>query len=30
MLHWKNGIMVGVVSALVFVSAVGGFGWTWH
>jgi hypothetical protein len=30
MLHWKNGIMVAVVSALVTISAVGGFGWSWH
>lgn len=29
MLHWKSGLMFGLTAALVVLSAVGGFGWTW-
>ena len=30
MLHWNNRLTVAVAAALITISALGGFGWTWH
>ena len=30
MLHWNTRLTVVVTAALVTISALGGFGWTWH
>ena len=29
MLHWKSKLTVAAAAALVVLSSVGGFGWTW-
>ena len=29
-LHWKNGITLALVAALVTLASVGGFGWSWN
>ena len=30
MLHWKSTLACGLATALVVISAVGGFGWSWY
>jgi hypothetical protein len=30
MLHWKSRVAYGLAAALVVISAVGGFGWSWY
>jgi hypothetical protein len=30
MLHWKSRLACGLAAALVVISAVGGFGWSWY
>ncbi len=30
MLHWKNGIALAFVAALVTIASVGGCGWSWN
>ncbi len=29
MLHWKSRLTFGLAAALVVLSAIGGFGWSW-
>jgi hypothetical protein len=30
MLHWKSRLACSLAAALVVISAVGGFGWSWY